>query len=96
MIMLDKIKRDHIVFSGKKYAATRHLRTKLCDFIVFENASANPVNLALLEMKSGRVSANDFATAFDQLMQGAKFADSLAGTAIRVVRFVPLIAKNGG
>ena len=67
----------------------------MCDFIVFDNASSNPVKLAVLEMKGGTIDESEFERAYNQLKNGAELADRIAH-GVEVADFMPCLAKSQG
>jgi hypothetical protein len=94
-IVLDKISKDHILISGKKYKKIYSYSDELCDFVLFDHATENPVRIALLELKGGRVDEREFKKAYDQLKNGAVVASNMA-VSVDVVDFVPYLAHGGG
>jgi len=92
-VKLGKLRPDHIVLSGTKYQLVFNYTQNLCDFLIFVNVSANPISLALVELK-GYVDEQEFDTAYSQLKHGAEIADQIASSS-DVDHFAAYIAKTG-
>jgi hypothetical protein len=94
-VKLDKISHDHLIISGTNFQHTQNYREELCDFIVFDLVSQNPIRLALLELTKGDVDTEDVDAVHGQLQNGASVADQMAHS-VEVSVFGPYLAKGKG
>ncbi len=93
-VKLDTIGKDHLVLSGIIYKETYHYGDNLCDFIIFDNASSNPVTVSVIELKNGSIDEKEFERAFKQLKNGALIADRLASSC-DIKKFNAYLVKSG-
>jgi hypothetical protein len=92
-VKLDKLHPDHVILSGTKYQLVFKYTARLCDFLIFVNVSANPISLALVELK-GYIDEREFAKVHSQLSNGAVVANQIAASS-QVDRFAAYFAKTG-
>lgn len=92
-VKLGKISKNHVLISGTKYQEVYHYTKNLCDFIVYDRACENPIRIAVLELKSGDVDAEDIDVVHEQLQNGASIADNMASS-VGVSEFLPFLVKK--
>lgn len=95
LVKLDEISNDHLVVSGTSFQHSHGYGEALCDFMVFDRASQNPIRLALLELTKGDVDTEDIDMVHGQLQNGALIADHMTRS-VRVLVFNAYLAKGKG
>lgn len=93
-VKLDEISNDNVILSGKLYQSKYKYRENLCDFMVLDQASNDPIKIALLELKNGNVNEREFDRAYNQLKNGASVANNLTKSA-NINDFAPRLVKSG-